>query len=142
MRKQTISLLFTFGITAISLASFAPGARAGEGGAAGSAAFSLDRNGNVTGVAVSAGVGKEGAAAAAFNYGVGSSVANSAFAVGAAGTLNLDMIGNPDNVSISSMEDTDRAQAQANSLSQGFSVQLGNGGGDPVVTSPAAAPIQ
>jgi len=41
--------------------------------------FTVDSGGNVTGVAVSAAVGKENASAAAFNYESGSGVQNSAF---------------------------------------------------------------
>lgn len=55
------------GFVALNAFGFAAGARAGEGGVAGSAAFTVN-TGAVTGVAVSAAVGKENAAAQSFNY--------------------------------------------------------------------------
>ena len=73
------------GLVVCSALGLATVARAGEGGTAGSAAFTID-GGNVTGVAVSAAVGKENASSAAFNYEAGSGVQNSAWSLGTAGT--------------------------------------------------------
>ena len=56
------------GLVVCSALGLATVARAGEGGVAGSAAFTIDTSGSVRGVAVSAAVGKENASAAAFNY--------------------------------------------------------------------------
>ncbi len=60
-------IAFVSGLVILNAFGFATVARAGEGGIAGSAAFTVN-NSLVTGVAVSAAVGKENASAAAFNY--------------------------------------------------------------------------
>ena len=61
------------GLALLGAVGFASSALAGEGGIAGSAAFTVDASA-ITGVAVSAAVGKENASAAAFNYEAGSGV--------------------------------------------------------------------
>ncbi|BAY88742.1 MULTISPECIES: hypothetical protein [unclassified Tolypothrix] len=63
---------------------------AGEGGAAGSAAFSVDSsNGKLTGAAETAAVGKNNAAATATNVSIGGFQSNTATAVGSAGKITV-----------------------------------------------------
>ena len=90
-------------------------ARAGEGGVAGSAAFTVVGD-KVTGVAVSAAVGKENAMAHAFNYDGSNSngLQNSAFSLGTAGTLSLNGLGNPAGFTLNTTEDTLRGTPQSN----------------------------
>lgn len=64
-------------------------ASAGEAGAAGSAAFTINTNGQVTGAAVSAAVGSNGAAAGSYNDGATST--NAAYSSGTSGTTNITM---------------------------------------------------
>ena len=110
-------------------------ARAGEGGVEGSAAFTVD-GGNVTGVAVSAAVGKENASAAAFNYD-GTNAAglqNSAWALGSAGVQSFTGVGNIAGFSVTNTQDTARNLPQANTFSPNlFEVKIGTVSGDAVV---------
>jgi hypothetical protein len=102
-------------------------ARAGEGGVAGSAAFTVVGD-KVTGVAVSAAVGKENAMAHAFNYDSTKStngLQNSAFSLGTAGTLSLNGLGNPAGFTLNTTEDTLRGTPQSNGFLTGYSIQLG-----------------
>jgi hypothetical protein len=100
-------------------------ASAGQGGAAGAAAFSVDPfSGNVTGAAVSAAVGKQDAAATATNIGGGffGPGANTAASLGSAGTINVNttnggFFGTTSN--LSSSPDPLLGAAQANNLSTG-----------------------
>lgn len=64
-------------------------ASAGEAGAAGSAAFTINTDGKVTGAAVSAAVGSNGAAAGSYNDGATST--NAAYSSGTSGTTNITM---------------------------------------------------
>ncbi|HBK24663.1 MAG TPA: hypothetical protein DDZ60_19820 [Planktothrix sp. UBA10369] len=102
-------------------------ARAGEGGVAGSAAFTVNVDGKVTGVAVSAAVGKENAMAHAFNYDGSNSngLQNSAFSLGTAGALSLNGLGDPAGFALNTIEDSARTVVQANPFSTGYSIQLG-----------------
>ena len=110
-------------------------ARAGEGGIAGSAAFTITGNA-VTGVAVSAAVGKENASAAAFNYD-GTNAAglqNSAWALGSAGVQSFTGVGNIAGFSVTNTQDTARNLPQANTFSPNlFEVKIGTVSGDAVV---------
>ncbi|MEO0408084.1 MAG: hypothetical protein AAF289_12110 [Cyanobacteria bacterium P01_A01_bin.135] len=129
--KVAIALVTTMaGVSGLSSA-----AMAGEGGVAGGAAFTIDGR-DVTGVAVSASVGKEAATAGAFNYAAGSDVANSAFAIGTAGTTALGAVGDPATFSVTTVEDTDRATPQANGFTNGFDIRLGTDDFDDLVTAP------
>ena len=119
------------GLVVCSALGLATVARAGEGGVAGSAAFTVD-GGNVTGVAVSAAVGKENASAAAFNYEVGSGVQNSAWSLGTAGTQDFQAVGDADGFNVNSTEDTVRATDAANSLDP-FGMNLGTSTGDTLI---------
>ena len=112
-------------------------ARAGEGGVAGSAAFTVVAD-KVTGVAVSAAVGKENAMAHSFNYdGTNANgLQNSAFSLGTAGTLGLVGLGDPAGFSINTIEDTARGTAQVNTFTAGYTIQLGTIGGDTLGTAP------
>lgn len=87
-------------------------ASAGEAGAAGSAAFTIDATGQVTGAAVSAAVGKNGATAASYNSGT----TNAAYSMGSGGALSVGM-GSGIVTSISDAADAAPATAQGNKLS-------------------------
>ncbi|WRH66341.1 MAG: hypothetical protein RSE13_22540 [Planktothrix sp. GU0601_MAG3] len=104
-----------------------------------SAAFTVV-NGKVTGVAVSAAVGKENAMAHAFNYnGINDNgLQNSAFALGAAGTVYLTGLGDPIGGTITTAPDTNLGATQGNSFTTGYSIQLGTASGDVVNRVPAA----
>ncbi len=121
----------------VLLNTFASVARAGEGGIAGSAAFTVDA-GAVTGVAVSAAVGKESAAAHSFNYNGSNAngLQNSAFAIGTAGTLSIQGLGDPAGFSLDTMEDSDRGTAQDNSFTKGYEIQLGTAAGNVLNKAP------
>lgn len=120
------------GLVVCSALGLATVARAGEGGTAGSAAFTVDSGGKVTGVAVSAAVGKENASAAAFNYESGSGVQNSAWSLGTAGTQDFTAVGDANGFNVGSTEDTDRTAGAANELDP-FGINLGTSAGDTLV---------
>ena len=121
------------GLVVCSALGLATVARAGEGGVAGSAAFTVD-GGNVTGVAVSAAVGKENASAAAFNYESGSGVQNSAWSLGTAGTQDFTAVGDGAGFNVTSTEDSARGTDMTNSFSADpFSIKLGTASGNTVV---------
>ena len=110
-------------------------ARAGEGGIAGSAAFTVNGT-NVTGVAVSAAVGKENASAAAFNYDAtnASGLQNSAWSLGSAGIQAFTTVGDPGGFDVTTTEDSVRGTAQNNSFSaNAFEVKIGTTSGETVV---------
>ena len=119
------------GLVVCSALGLATVARAGEGGTAGSAAFTID-GGNVTGVAVSAAVGKENASSAAFNYEAGSGVQNSAWSLGTAGTQDFQAVGDANGFNVNSTEDTDRTTGAANELDP-FGIKLGTSAGESLV---------
>ena len=121
------------GLVVCSALGLATVARAGEGGTAGSAAFTID-GGNVTGVAVSAAVGKENASSAAFNYEAGSGVQNSAWSLGTAGTQDFTSVGDANGFNATSTEDSARGTDMTNTFSADpFSVNLGTTDGDSLV---------
>ncbi|MBE9176140.1 hypothetical protein IQ225_14005 [Synechocystis salina LEGE 06155] len=101
-------------------------AQAGGGGMAGAAAFSLDANGNVTGVAVSAAVGGNGAAAWAFNNGT----SNSAGAIGSNGTITLI---NFNSSIVEQVFTTPRDELMPEAPVGGFDIQLGTTSGDAII---------
>ena len=110
-------------------------ARAGEGGIAGSAAFTIDGT-DVVGVAVSAAVGKENASAAAFNYDAtnANGLQNSAWSQGSAGIQDFTTVGDTSGFDVILSQDSDRATAQANTFSaDAFEVKIGTISGDIVV---------
>ena len=122
------------GLVVCSALGLATVARAGEGGVAGSAAFTIDTSGSVRGVAVSAAVGKENASAAAFNYESGSGVQNSAWSLGTAGTQDFTAVGDANGFNVTSTEDSARGADMTNSFSADpFSIKLGTTSGDTVV---------
>ncbi|MBE9122308.1 hypothetical protein IQ269_16225 [Tychonema sp. LEGE 07199] len=132
-------IAFVSGLVILNAFGFATVARAGEGGIAGSAAFTVN-NSLVTGVAVSAAVGKENASAAAFNYnaaGVGNALQNSAWALGSAGIQAFQTVGNPTGFDVTPVADAGKTVGQINTFSAGtVTVQLGTGTGNAVVKSP------
>lgn len=125
---KTLCALLT---TVASISVLSTNAIAGEGGAAGSAAFSTDGAGNVTGVAVSAAVGKQDAFAGAFNDAFMEE--NTAFAQGSAGTITVTGLGSLTVGSITSAADPALATNQANSFTSQTTVQIGTSDGAPVV---------
>ncbi|PSB23109.1 hypothetical protein C7B69_14965 [filamentous cyanobacterium Phorm 46] len=133
-------IAFVSGLVILNAFGFATVARAGEGGVAGSAAFTVGTGSLVTGVAVSAAVGKENAAAHSFNYnGLNTNgLQNSAFAIGTAGTLSLNGLGDPAGFSLNTIEDSNRAIAQANTFTAGggYTIQLGTTSGNVLGTGP------
>ena len=136
-KKLSISL---FAATA-SVLSFSSGAFAGEGGAAGAAAFTIDGTA-VTGVAVAASVGKQDAGAAAFNMiDANSNPLNSAFALGSAGVISMENIGAGDGTqSMTGTLDTQIGVAQENSFTNSGSINLGTASGETILTTPADNP--
>ncbi|MEG5174428.1 hypothetical protein [Microcoleus sp. B3-D7] len=130
-------IAFVTGLVILNAFGFATVARAGEGGVAGSAAFTVNAD-KVTGVAVSAAVGKENAAAHSFNYDGGNAngLQNSAFAIGTAGTLSLNALGDPAGFSLNTIEDSARATPQSNTFTAGYTIQLGTTSGAPLVSAP------
>ncbi|MGD1715263.1 hypothetical protein [Dapis sp. BLCC M172] len=138
--KNTIIRRLTVvgGLVVLNALGFATVARAGEGGIAGSAAFTVDGTA-VTGVAVSAAVGKENASAAAFNYDATQTggVQNSAWALGSAGIQAFTGVGDFNGFGVTPTADGDRATQQANTFSAGtVTVQLGTAAGEAVINSP------
>lgn len=131
-RKLSISLL----AATASVLSLSSGAFAGEGGAAGAAAFTIDGTA-VTGVAVAASVGKNDASAAAFNNVDGNF--NSAFALGSAGAISMEGIGDPDAAEMTGTADTQLGVAQANDLTGSATIQLGTASGNVIATIPGEA---
>ncbi|MEG4855447.1 hypothetical protein QUB10_31770 [Microcoleus sp. B5-D4] len=132
-------IAFVSGLVILNAFGFATVARAGEGGIAGSAAFTVGANSLVTGVAVSAAVGKENASAAAFNYasGVAGGLQNSAWALGSAGIQGFSTVGNSTGFDVTPVADADKANEQKNTFSAGtVTVQLGTVTGNAVVNSP------
>ncbi|MBE9164687.1 MULTISPECIES: hypothetical protein [Microcoleaceae] len=120
-------IAFVSGLVILNAFGFATVARAGEGGVAGSAAFTVGANSLVTGVAVSAAVGKENAAAHSFNYsGLNTNgLQNSAFAIGTAGTLSLNALGDPAGFNLNTVQDSARGTAQVNTFTAGYTINLG-----------------
>ncbi|MEG4913540.1 MULTISPECIES: hypothetical protein [unclassified Microcoleus] len=132
-------IAFVSGLVILNAFGFATVARAGEGGIAGSAAFTVNSD-KVTGVAVSAAVGKENASAAAFNYsaaGGGNALQNSAWALGSAGIQAFTTVGNPTGFDVTPVSDTARATPQENKFNAGtVNVQIGTATNNAVVKSP------
>lgn len=140
IHKITIGrLIIASAISLISSLFYTNVTRAGEGGIAGSAAFTIE-GGTVTGVAVSAAVGKESAAAHSFNYDASNDngLQNSAFAIGTAGTLSINGLGDPAGFTLETQEDSDRDTAQVNTFTTGgtFDIQIGTTSGNTVVDLP------
>ena len=128
VQKLSISL---FAATA-SVISFSSGAFAGEGAAAGSAAFTVDATtGNISGVAVAASVGKNDASASAFNDSANS--VNSAFALGSANAISITGMTSATG-NMAGSEDTALGD-QINTLGNPANVQLGTVAGDSVVVT-------
>ena len=138
--KNTIISRFAIvsGLLVFNALGFATVARAGEGGVAGAAAFTIiDNSGtpNVTGVAVSSAIGKDSASAAAVNYAVAGSaneLQNSAWSLGSGGTQTFTTVGAPTGFGVTTAQDTDRANEMTNSFNDSFSVKLGTTTGNSV----------
>jgi hypothetical protein len=141
IQKTTIRrLAVASSLALLGAVGFASSARAGEGGIAGSAAFTIDGT-NITGVAVSAAVGKENASAAAFNYDATTTfgLQNSAWALGSAGIQAFQAVGDFNGFNVTPVAEAvaDRATPQDNSFSAGtVTVQLGTAAGNAVVEAP------
>ena len=134
--KNTIISRFAIvsGLLVFNTLGFATVARAGEGGVAGAAAFTVTAD-KITGVAVSSAIGKENASAAAFNYEVTASsnqLQNAAWSQGTAGVQVISNVGKVDGFTSTPAEETDPTRAQGNSFTDSFSVKLGTTSGDSV----------
>ena len=121
---KSISQLSIICLSMAGIFGSMPNAFAGEGGAAGAAAFTI-QNGSVTGVAVAAAVGKQDAVAGAFNTPSNTSYseffypspgANSAFAQGSAGTISIQGLSASSLSQVSSQEDASLGTSQVNNL--------------------------
>lgn len=123
-------LVIIFAAASAGALGLTSAAFAGEGGAAGSAAFTITDS-VVTGVAVSAGIGKQDAFAGAFNDGTTGD--NTAFAMGSASTINVNSMASMSVASFGSSGDLLLGTAQANEFAATTSVQIGTGSGDAVV---------
>ncbi|MBD2310274.1 hypothetical protein H6G20_01075 [Desertifilum sp. FACHB-1129] len=130
-------LALVSGLVVLNAFGLATVARAGEGGVAGSAAFTVNGT-NVTGVAVSAAVGKQSAAAHSFNYDATNTngLQNSAFAIGTGGLLQFTAIGDPAGFNLNTTEDPALGNPQGNTFTAGYSIRLGTQSGDVLGTSP------
>ena len=135
-KKLSISL---FAATT-SVLSFSSGAFAGEGGAAGAAAFTIN-GGNVTGVAVAASVGKQDAGAAAFNtVDLNGDPLNTAYGLGSAGVINMGNIGANDGTqTMAGTADPDIGANQVNTFTASGSINLGTASGETIMTTPGPA---
>jgi len=130
-----------FGATVLVGVLGAAPALAGEGAAAGSAAFTID-GGAVNSVAVSAAVGKQDAFAGAysepnpvdlFNAGASIDASNTAFALGSAGEIAVTDILPGSVTTLDGSADPDLSTAQANELAANSTIFIGTDAGDPVV---------
>ena len=138
--KNTIISRFAIvsGLLVFNALGFATVARAGEGGVAGAAAFTIiDNSGtpNVTGVAVSSAIGKDSASAAAVNYAVAGSaneLQNSAWSLGSGGVQTFTTVGAPAGFDVATSQDTDRGTGMTNTFDDSFSVKLGTSSGESV----------
>ncbi|WP_375471719.1 hypothetical protein [uncultured Nostoc sp.] len=131
--KLNTKLAIALVATATSVFGLASGAMAGEGGAAGAAAFTISGTA-VTGVAVAAAVGKNDAAAAAFQG--ATAVPNAAYALGSGGLITLDQIGTPASASITGTASTN-STSEANTLTADVgTIKIGAADDTEVVTIP------
>ncbi len=124
----------TCAIACLGTLSLTPIAFAGEGGAAGAAAFTIDSATNtVTGVAVSAAVGKQDAFAGALND-PGGTEANTAFALGSAGVITVTSVDQTSGFTdVQGSADTQLATDQGNTFgSIAATVRIGSTSGDAI----------
>ena len=143
MNRLISKITIATATTTVSLLSMSSAVFAGEGGVAGAAAFTIDNTGTtpaVTGVAVAAAVGKQDAAAAAYNVpNVGSvtsvGVQNYAYSLGSAGVISIASMGDPLNAEMTGTDDIDLTTPQANTFTSGGpgAVQLGTVSGEDLV---------
>ena len=131
--SKSLYQYLTFAIACVGTLSLTPIAFAGEGGAAGAAAFTI-QGGEVTGVAVSAAVGKQDAFAGALNDPAGVA-ANTAFALGSAGVITVTSVDQTTGFTdVQGSADADLGTDQGNTFgSQAATVLIGNTSGDAVV---------
>ena len=122
--------------TTVSVLGFSSAVWAGEGGVAGAAAFTVS-NDNVTGVAVAAAVGKQDAAAAAYNAPSGNTgaIQNYAYSLGSAGVITIGAMGDVTTASIEGSADGSLGNEQGNSFSETIrgSIRLGTADEDVIV---------
>lgn len=88
----------------------------------------------ITGVTQAAAIGKNNAAAAAFNNGIDSF--NSAYALGSTGAMTLSNIADATNANIQGGAEPNLGIAQVNGLTGGISVKIGTGIGDTLINLP------
>ncbi|ELS03099.1 hypothetical protein Xen7305DRAFT_00028190 [Xenococcus sp. PCC 7305] len=132
--SKSWSKYLTCAIACLGALSLAPIASAGEGGAAAAAAFTIDATtGNVSGAAVSAAVGKQDAFAGAMNDPAGVN-ANTAFALGSAGVINVTSVDQITGFTdVQGTADTQLGTNQENSFSSSAAtVRIGSQNGDAI----------
>jgi hypothetical protein len=130
MMKFNTKLAITLVAATTSVFGLASGAMAGEGGAAGAAAFTITGT-QVTGVGVASAIGKNDASAYAYNNGTTS---NTAGALGSAGAVTLTNAA-AGSFTITGTADTtvNLAVGQANDFTATTTIQLGTGTGSNIV---------
>jgi hypothetical protein len=130
MMKFNTKLAIALVAATTSVFGLASGAMAGEGGAAGAAAFTIDTNGKVTGVAVASAIGKNDASAYAYNDVTGQT--NTAGALGSGGLVTLTNT-TPGEFTIVGHADASLGTAQNNQFAATTTVSLGTAANDPIV---------
>ncbi|GAX36128.1 hypothetical protein [Nodularia sp. NIES-3585] len=124
--------IFLFAVFA-SVFGLATQTLAGEGGAAGAVAFTIE-SGMVTGVAQAAAIGKNDAAATAFNvFSITGARTNSASALGSAGAITISNLGNSANVQMVGTADPALHTAQHNQFSSNVTINLGTSSGNQLI---------
>lgn len=124
--KRNFALLLA--TSTIGIFGIASSAMAGEGGAAGSAAFTIN-SGSVTGVAVAAAVGKNSAFAGALNTGT----FNAAISLGSGGAIDTTIDSATGEFTIENFDDDALGSSQNNDLDSPHSVKIGSASGEDVV---------
>ncbi|WP_009630518.1 hypothetical protein [Synechocystis sp. PCC 7509] len=122
--KLLTKTLYVCLTTVASISALSTNAMAGEGGAAGSAAFTIVE-GSVTGVALAAAIGKQTAFAGAFNDAFLEE--NTAFAYGSAGVITIRGLAPLAINSVSSVGDPALDIPQSNSFGDSTTVLIGSG---------------
>ena len=133
-----VAIAAAAGISVLSLSSAAV---AGEGGVAGAAAFTIDGTA-VTGVAVAAAVGKQDAAASAYNVPTDGSpsantgVQNYAYSLGSASVIAIDAMGDSENAAMGAdAPDSQIGEAQTNTFANNAPgvIQIGTAAGETLI---------
>lgn len=131
--NPTNKLAISLFVVSASVFGLATKTLAGEGGAAGAVAFTIE-SGMVTGVAQAAAIGKNDAAATAFNIlSISGSRTNSAAALGSAGAITISNLGNSTSVQMVGTADPALHTAQLNQFGSSVTINLGTSSGDQLI---------